>query len=270
MSSNNIRTDHKEDIPDSKAVDWNSSFCDKEQKRDISGIGRFLYGSGLVLSVCIMVLFGIRFFGMTGLERDLKIFIIMTLVSIFFLYSMLRSLKQSVKELPDQMDEASKPAAYTQQQEYPVVSMKEASVDSMTIHEEETQILKTETTCSEKDTQMDMRMDVSDASVLDFWELESQNTSAANIQLNLLPGVLGRKSEEVDYVISGEGISRRHAMLYISGDQLYVEDLTSTNGTYVDHVRLKPEEPVVLKENSLLGIGPNQYQVKKKTIQKAG
>ncbi|QKR00926.1 FHA domain-containing protein [Metallosphaera tengchongensis] len=43
---------------------------------------------------------------------------------------------------------------------------------------------------------------------------------------------LGRSPENVIMIPDGE-ISRRHAILYKEGDSLYIEDLNSTNGTYI-------------------------------------
>ena len=41
-----------------------------------------------------------------------------------------------------------------------------------------------------------------------------------------------------DLVISEEKVSRRHARLYSEGDQFVVEDLGSTNGTFINGARL--------------------------------
>ncbi|GAP20815.1 FHA domain-containing protein [Leptolinea tardivitalis] len=41
-----------------------------------------------------------------------------------------------------------------------------------------------------------------------------------------------------DLVISDEKVSRRHARLYTEGDQYVVEDLGSTNGTFINGARL--------------------------------
>ncbi len=41
-----------------------------------------------------------------------------------------------------------------------------------------------------------------------------------------------------DLVVSDEKVSRRHARLYSEGDQYVVEDLGSTNGTFINGARL--------------------------------
>ena len=50
--------------------------------------------------------------------------------------------------------------------------------------------------------------------------------------------VMGRGTE-TDLQLSDSEVSRRHAMLEIRGDEAVVSDLGSTNGTYVDGVRVQ-------------------------------
>lgn len=203
----------------------------------------YLYGGGFVLSVCAMLVFGVRFFIITRQEQDLKVFIILILVSMVFMYSAVKrkgmrgKLKSKEIDLPE-----SECGQITEQ-----------NLEQW----EETQVLRNIS------TEGDMENAAAVSNII-FWEMESLSTSVPSIQLNQLPGVLGRRAEDVDYVIGGEGISRRHAVIFLSGSDLYVEDLNSTNGTYVDNVRLNPGEPLLLKEESVLRIGPNTYRLKKK------
>ena len=48
------------------------------------------------------------------------------------------------------------------------------------------------------------------------------------------------------------GVSRVHAKLMMTNDQLYVQDLDSTNGTYLHRRRLKPNEPSLLRKGDEL------------------
>ncbi len=50
--------------------------------------------------------------------------------------------------------------------------------------------------------------------------------------------VVGRTSEEVDYCLAVPGISRRHAEIIKKGSGYVINDLNSTNGTYVNSVRI--------------------------------
>lgn len=52
-----------------------------------------------------------------------------------------------------------------------------------------------------------------------------------------------------------EGVSRRHARIFAQGTQLYVEDLGSHHGTFVNEKRLAPNKPAQLKANDRLRFG---------------
>ncbi len=54
--------------------------------------------------------------------------------------------------------------------------------------------------------------------------------------------VIGKKEEEVDLYVGDEGISRMHARIFRNGDDYFLEDLNSTNGTFKNGLRLKPYE----------------------------
>lgn len=56
------------------------------------------------------------------------------------------------------------------------------------------------------------------------------------------PCVIGKKEDEVDLFIDDEGVSRMHARIFKSGEDYYIEDLNSTNGTFKNGLRLKPYE----------------------------
>jgi two-component system cell cycle response regulator len=64
--------------------------------------------------------------------------------------------------------------------------------------------------------------------------------------------VLGR-SDEADFRLLDEGVSRRHAALVRSGDRVLLKDLESANGTYRNGARVW--EPVFLEEGDKITMG---------------
>jgi pSer/pThr/pTyr-binding forkhead associated (FHA) protein len=47
------------------------------------------------------------------------------------------------------------------------------------------------------------------------------------------------RSGELDMVLTEDMVSRRHAKLVVNGDQMTIQDLDSTNGTFVNGERIK-------------------------------
>lgn len=79
------------------------------------------------------------------------------------------------------------------------------------------------------------------------------------IELMHLPAILGRKAGYVDYVISEEGVSRRHLKVFGQDGHLFAEDMGSTNGTYLNGRRLEVDTPMEIREGDILLIGRKQY-----------
>lgn len=51
------------------------------------------------------------------------------------------------------------------------------------------------------------------------------------------------------------GVSRRHARVYMRGDQFFIEDLNSTNYTYVNQEKLAPGQPHPLNNGDEIRLG---------------
>lgn len=76
---------------------------------------------------------------------------------------------------------------------------------------------------------------------------------------------IGPKGEnDVDLVPYGaidRGVSRLHAQIHLEGENLYITDLGSTNGTYLSGQKLEPHTPALLRKGDELLIGRLQVQV---------
>lgn len=57
------------------------------------------------------------------------------------------------------------------------------------------------------------------------------------------------------------GVSRVHAKLMMSNEQLSIMDLESTNGTYLHRRRLKPNEPSLLRKGDELLLARMRIQI---------
>lgn len=66
------------------------------------------------------------------------------------------------------------------------------------------------------------------------WSLRATNTALANKSFPVDREVVIGRSAECDITLGVAHLSRRHARLFFSGNQMEVEDLRSSNGTYVN------------------------------------
>jgi hypothetical protein len=81
---------------------------------------------------------------------------------------------------------------------------------------------------------------------------------------------LGRSGEgqavipDVDllpYQAFDKGVSRIHAELHVTPDGVYVCDLDSANGTYLNGKRLDPQEPIPARHGDLVQLGNLKLQI---------
>lgn len=66
------------------------------------------------------------------------------------------------------------------------------------------------------------------------------------------PLVIGR-DPDCDIVIAHEGVSRRHAAVWMEGEALWIEDLASSNGVFVNDVRVQGKAELRVGQRVRLG-----------------
>jgi pSer/pThr/pTyr-binding forkhead associated (FHA) protein len=92
--------------------------------------------------------------------------------------------------------------------------------------------------------------------------------SGTNVTLPFPPGksefIIGREDPvsgvfpEIDLTDHGGdegGVSRQHARIFLQGSQVLIEDLNSTNYTYVNQQRLTPGQPQPLNDGDEVRFG---------------
>ena len=71
---------------------------------------------------------------------------------------------------------------------------------------------------------------------------------------------VGRHHDLVDCSLAVEGLSRRHFRVSVHRGRTYVEDLNSTNGTFVNGARLTPYHGRQLKTGDVIGAGDGRWR----------
>ena len=80
-----------------------------------------------------------------------------------------------------------------------------------------------------------------------------------NIVLSSEAFLIGSQREDVDGYITNETVSRMHARITKEGDAYYLEDLNSTNGTYLNGERLSYREKVKIQKNDKISFATERF-----------
>lgn len=76
-----------------------------------------------------------------------------------------------------------------------------------------------------------------------------QNMSGGtDILFSKFPVRIGTSTTESDCVLDNVMVSRKHAVITMECGGYYIEDLDSTNGTFINGSRISPYEPVLIRE----------------------
>ncbi len=82
-----------------------------------------------------------------------------------------------------------------------------------------------------------------------------RDSSYADLSKGILS--IGRNADN-DVVLPADGVSRHHAIIEEKNGAWFVSDLGGLNGTWLDGVRLRPNESVPFKPHAVLEVGPYQ------------
>jgi len=67
------------------------------------------------------------------------------------------------------------------------------------------------------------------------------------------------RAPECDVIITGKNVSRKHALIWREAGTISVRDLASSNGTYLDELRIA-KDPVELHPGSMVRFGDSGYR----------
>jgi len=73
--------------------------------------------------------------------------------------------------------------------------------------------------------------------------------------------VVGRDPSNKKYAIDDDSISRQHCVFYAQGNDLFIRDMDSTNGTYVNGRQLTSKESVALNNGADVKLGSVSFRV---------
>lgn len=95
----------------------------------------------------------------------------------------------------------------------------------------------------------------------DSWRLKALTEALGDLTLTVTDSLsIGRGSDN-DVVLGSKQVSRNHAVLSVLDGQLYVKDLDSSNGTFVNDQRLEGNKSTPLQVEDTLGFASFRFQV---------
>jgi pSer/pThr/pTyr-binding forkhead associated (FHA) protein len=93
-----------------------------------------------------------------------------------------------------------------------------------------------------------------------MWTLESTSESPETLVFRLVTGAIKTvgRAPRADFVVDAPLVSRIHCRLTLQDDGVLVEDLDSTNGTFVNGTRVKR---ILLASGDTLRVGRMEFSV---------
>lgn len=94
------------------------------------------------------------------------------------------------------------------------------------------------------------------------WRLEAvaDGNREWMVTIEQVPFIIGR-DEDCSLKLIDKWISRRHSEIHVSGDHVWIRDLGSTNGTFVNHKKIEQSE--LLKPGDTISIGTFKFCLKR-------
>ena len=81
------------------------------------------------------------------------------------------------------------------------------------------------------------------------------------IHINKNSYSIGKDLNNMDYVLGNQSVSRNHATICCEGDNFYLTDNGSTNGTTIEGIRVKTGEKAELGDGDIISLGNEVFQV---------
>ncbi|MGP5494276.1 FHA domain-containing protein [Psychrobacter celer] len=95
----------------------------------------------------------------------------------------------------------------------------------------------------------------------DSWCLKALTEALGDLTLTVTDSLSVGRGSDNDVVLGSKQVSRNHAVLSVLDGQLYVKDLDSSNGTFVNDQRLEGNKSTPLQAEDTLGFASFRFQV---------
>ncbi|MGO1474819.1 MAG: FHA domain-containing protein [Psychrobacter sp.] len=100
-----------------------------------------------------------------------------------------------------------------------------------------------------------------DTAVTNTWQLNALTEALGDLTLTVDDSLSVGRGSDNDVVLGSKQVSRNHALLSVLDGQLYVKDLDSSNGTFINEQRIEGNKSSLLQVNDKIGFASFSFQV---------
>ncbi|WP_201511321.1 FHA domain-containing protein [Psychrobacter alimentarius] len=100
-----------------------------------------------------------------------------------------------------------------------------------------------------------------DTSNTNTWALNALTEALGDLTVTVSESLSVGRGSDNDVVLGSKQVSRNHAVLSVLDGQLYVKDLDSSNGTFINNERIEGNKSSLLQVNDTIGFASFNFQV---------
>lgn len=92
-----------------------------------------------------------------------------------------------------------------------------------------------------------------------YWLTTTDSELRQAVLVRDFPFYIGKLRKGVDLTIDDKSVSRRHARLTKAGEDIFLTDLNSTNGTYLNNIKLQENKPYLVRDKDEISFSQINY-----------